>query len=141
MEKAKSLDLNLFDARPGAEEGRWLTLKDPETGDDTPARLLLKGGDSQAWKDKELEQRRARLEIMERSGTSRVDPAYADREVTDRLVAVTAKWEGIARDGVDWPCTPQNIVEFYNGWPQFRAQAVIFIGTRANFYPRSASAS
>lgn len=140
MEK-KSLDISRFDARQGAEEGRWLTLQDPETGAPLPIRILLKGGDSQAWRDKHLEQRRRRIDEMEKSGQSRIDPARVDEEDVERLVAVTAQWEGIDRDGVDWPCTPEHARELYTGWPAFRAQVVMFVAHRANFYPRSASSS
>lgn len=140
MEKTR-IDLALFDARPGAEEGRWLTLRDPESGKDLPVRIRLKGADSQAWRDTHLEQRRRRLDEMEKSGRARIDPAQADAEDIERLVAVTVQWEGIDRNGAEWPCTPANVRELYVGWPEFRAQVVAFLATRANFLPRSASGS
>jgi hypothetical protein len=135
------LDLKKYDTRPASEEGRWLTLKDPETGDDLPARIRLKSTDSQAWKDTQLAQRRARLELFDKSGTTRVDPTVADAEDLERLVAVTVEWEGLAQGEEPWPCTPANAREFYTGWPAFKPQIVAYIAQRANFLPLSASGS
>jgi hypothetical protein len=134
------IDLNRYDARPAAEEGRWLTLKDPETGEDLPARILLKGVDSKAYKDAQLAQRRARLEHFDKTG-SRLDPAKADEEDLERLVAVTVNWENLGRGDEQFPCTPANVRELYTGWPEFRAQVLGFVVQRANFLPRSASVS
>lgn len=138
---AKSVDLDQWDARPAAEEGRWLRLKHPVTGEPLPARIRLLGSDSQVWKDTQLAQRRARLELLESTGAMRVDPAVADEEDLARLIAVTAEFDGMTRGAEPFPCTPANAREFYLGWPDFRAQAVAFIVVRANFFPRSASGS
>jgi hypothetical protein len=135
------LDLKRYDTRPAAEEGRWLTLKDPETGAELPARILLKGTDSQAYKEAMLAQRRARLEHFDKTGGSRQDPAATDAEDLERLVAVTASWENITLGDEDFPCTPANARELYTGWPEFKSQIVAFIAQRANFLPRSASGS
>lgn len=139
------IDLEDFDSRPAAEEGRWLTLRHPSTGEEIPARLLLKGVDSDAYREKHLEQRRARLEHFDKTGASRLDPAAVDEEDLERLVAVTIGWEGIARKDeskklVDVPHSPAEVKAFYLRYPDFRVQALSFITARANFLPRSAKA-
>lgn len=135
------VDLRNYDARPAAEEGRWLTLRDPQTGDELPARVLLKGTDSRAWKDAALAQRRARLEHMRKHEGAPLDPAVADAEDIERLVAVTAAWENLKVGEQDFPCTPENARELYSGWPEFRGQVLAFLAERANFLPRSARGS
>jgi hypothetical protein len=135
------IDLKKLDVRPGSDDGRWLTLRDPDTDQELPgSRLKLLGADSKIWKDLQLEQRRARLDFFESSGKTRIDPGRADEEDLSRLIAATVAWEGIGNGAEPLPLTAANVRDMYLAVPEFRAQAIGYIITRANFRARSASA-
>jgi hypothetical protein len=59
-----------------------------------------------------------------------------DESGLNLLVACTLAWEGVIVEGVDLPCTPDNVKMVYRRFPWLQEQVTAFIGDRANFLSR-----
>lgn len=124
-----------------AEEGRVLELLDPVTKEPTGWKITLRGSDAQTLQQLQLEQRRRRLEQMAAQGHDRADPAVFDEDTMEMLVAATLGWTGVELEAdVPFEFTAHNARAAY-GEKWIREQVSAFITRRANFSPRSASAS
>lgn len=124
-----------------AEEGSVLEIVDPVTREPTGWKIRLRGSDSPTLQALQLDQRRRRLEQLARQGHDRVDPSMFDEDTIEMLVAATISWEGVElEDGMPFDCTAVNARAAYGERP-IREQVTAFISSRANFSPRSASAS
>ena len=63
--------------------------------------------------------------------------ASADRieqDALDLLVGVTVSWENMIENGVDIPCTKENVRRVYDTYLFIREQVDDFIGNRRNFF-------
>jgi hypothetical protein len=132
--KFKDLQLSKF-----AEEGAELEIRDA-AGAPTGWHWRLRGLDAPELRQLQLAQRRHNLELLAK-GNERVDPSLRDEQTLELLAAATMAWRGCEMEaGVPFECTPSNVraalAETY-----IREQVADFINTRANFLPRSASAS
>lgn len=132
------MDLQLFDTRTAANEGRRLVLLDP-AGRETDAVLILCGADSdvyvaaeQAAADDRYERGRDNPDQL-----TSITAAELFAENIRKLVRVTKGWENLTAGGAPLPVTPANAQRIYEDAPTIREQAWKFVHARANFGPPS----
>jgi hypothetical protein len=128
------MDLATLDVTAKAEQGAWLTLRHPGTGDDLPVRIRLAGKDSKAWKDAEREYSDRRLEeIQKRGKMGKVKTAQIEERGIKLLAMATLEWEGVELNGQTLECTRQNAIRLYTEHVWITEQVDEFVGDRANF--------
>lgn len=111
------------------DRGRWLVLFDPFTSAPCDFRLLVAGPDSR-------QQRAARLEVAARRNKL-VRPTAEDleRESVFLLSRCVISWEGLQKDGKDWPCEQTNVEYLLSSIMWIREQVDAFASNRWNFRP------
>lgn len=136
------LDLD-FKLEAAAEEGAWLTLSHPHTGDDLPIQIKLAGKDSKRFTDAENSDVNKRLAVQKRTGSQ---PDLSVELVRQRgarlLAAVTLEWKSL--DGEGWvpqvcvqgqmlACTASHAKQLYMNQAWVMEQVDEFVGKRSNF--------
>ena len=128
------MDLNSLDVVKRAEDGEWMDLLDPVTGqalidEETKetVSIQLAGADSKRF-------RRAQHETAQRRKNRRgeVSPEEADATVVDWLLSVTLSWRHIVV-GESLPFSEQNARTLYTRFPWIREQVSTFIQDRKNY--------
>jgi len=136
-------DLASLDTRAASSEGRPLVLlnrsRQPLTNDDgTEVSISFFGQNSDQFRRNLRSQQEARRVLADQGKAVTGD--FLDREQVDTLIACTASWNFDELDGAPFPCSPQNVVKFWNDprFVQLHAQAISFILDASNFLPASA---
>lgn len=88
------MDLQNFDLASKADEGIWVTIRNPITGEDTDAKIKLAGKDSQLFR---------KLVFQALDKRARKNTVTTAEEAADDTLRVVAKcvlaWEGISEGG------------------------------------------
>ena len=136
-----SFDISQIDLEAEAEQGAWLHLRDPRSGDPLyaksegkkrqPVRLHLLGMESDACKTKqaELRRRRERREELEGRKSTREEIAQDDSEL---MAACTTGWENLAWEGEE-EFSREVAEKLYVGRPWVRGQVLSFMMNLQNF--------
>lgn len=128
------MDLATLNTAAQAEQGAWLTLRHPGTGEDLPIQIRLAGKDSKAWRDAERDFSDRRLEEIQKKGKlGKVKTAQIEERGIRLLALATLEWKGVELDGKPLECVRQNAIEIYTRFPWIAEQADEFVGDRANF--------
>lgn len=128
------MDLAQLDVAAVADQGAWLTLKHPTTGDDLPVKIKLAGRDSKLWRDAERAYADNRLERMQRNGKiGTIKTADVERRGLRLLATVTMAWENVEIDGKPVQCTKEQAEQLYARFPWIAEQVDEFVGDRSNF--------
>ncbi|NIA10013.1 MAG: hypothetical protein GWP10_09865 [Nitrospiraceae bacterium] len=123
-------DLSQLSTNVKSEEGAWLTLEHPVTGDPLFGRIKLAGVDSKIYQ----KQARANQDRQLRKGfRSKFSSAELESSRIALLVAITLAWENIAENGQELEPTSENVRHVYTTYPWIREQVDEFAGDRANF--------
>lgn len=143
------MDIFDLDLTGAAEDGAELIVKHPISGEDftylaedgtlKPVKIVLKGNDSKAFRD--------RIDYFSRKSGRNDKKVYTIAEIEDRssdlLAAVTVSWEGITWpiDGVkqNLPCTRENAKMLYKERPWLRHQVDEFVSETENFFKNNSS--
>lgn len=142
-----SFDLADFDTYTHAEKGVPMPLVHPKTrapvlrDDKVPVTITLLGRHSEAFRDALREIQEARADMNGRGIT--ITPAMKEKEDVDTLIACTRDWTFGTLDKQDFPCTPANIVKFWNDqrFRSLREIAMNFILQDGNFLAPSSGHS
>lgn len=111
-----------------------LELLHPETHTPIGATITLAGeGHPKRRKIQFARSRLLRQRVAKRGKLELTDPAEDEEYETERLVACTLGWDGIARDGKPIPCTPEEAQALYESVAWIRRQALAFLEDTANF--------
>ena len=111
------------------EAGAEYRLRSPVDGKPTDVYITIKGADSLEWR----KQKRIQTNTIVKAREQKKGDIDYDALDVDALVAVTTSWRGIAKDGAEWPCTPENVRYLYENSPRIVAQLLGFISDSANF--------
>jgi glutamine amidotransferase-like uncharacterized protein len=125
-----SFDLDQFDVVTRAEEGAKCVLKDPLTGEDTPAYLILAGMDSSIYKQAQHKIANARIN---RKSTARITIEEIEAEQVGVLVECTLGWGGMVLKGVEVPFDRKSVKMIYEKFPTVLEQAQQFVSDRGNY--------
>jgi hypothetical protein len=125
-----TFDLDQFDVVTRAEEGAKCVLKDPLTGEDTPAYLLLAGMDSSIYKQAQHKITNTRIN---RKSTARITIEEIEVEQIGVLVECTLGWGGMVLKGVEVPFDRKSVKMIYEKFPTVLEQAQQFVSDRGNY--------
>lgn len=123
-------DLDQLDVVSRADEGAKCIIRDPLTGEDTPAYLILAGMDSTVYKQAQHKIANARIN---RKSTARVTIEEIEAEQIGVLVECTLGWGGMVHKGVEMPFDRKSVRIAYEKFPTVREQAEQFISDRSNY--------
>lgn len=140
--------LPAIDTVTGAESGRQMSVILPngqtymQADGKTPVSLELRGADSKVLRDFNRELTRKRVDRGVAQGTFEERMAEAEDDSIGYFAAATLGWSGITDSkGKAVPFTVEAVKVLYAKFPAIRDQVEQFIGTRANFTPRSLTVS
>ena len=129
------MDLQAFDTRTAANEGRPCPLRDP-AGKATDVVLTLYGADSDRYRQAVQEAADRRL-AKGRDGLTSLTSAEMYEESLDRLVRCTGGWSGLTEKGKPLAFSGEAARRLYEAAPAVREQAQEFIHARSHFSPPS----
>ena len=141
MTTPEALDLNSLDFEASANDGARLNLHHPITNTPTGAWLQLLGADSDAYRAAVRSLQRGRMKQLSRTRRVVVTPEDVESDALELLVVATTAWGGFATAGQPLTFTADAAKVLYKRHSWIREQAEEFINDRANFLPKSASAS
>jgi glutamine amidotransferase-like uncharacterized protein len=125
-----AFDLNDLDIISRADVGAECVIKNPVTGEDTPAYLMLAGADSLVYKHAQHRIANARIN---RKSTARITIEEIEAEQIGVLVECTIGWDGMVMGGVEMPFDRATVRRMYEKFPTVREQAEQFISDRGNY--------
>lgn len=123
------LDLAQLDTEVLSDEGTWLDLEHPVTGEVLSARIKLAGIDSKIYQKQTRKNQDKRLKRFKFKTSS----SELENERLALLVAITLDWKDVAENGQALDPTPENIRHVYNKYAWIKEQVDAFAGDRANF--------
>jgi len=136
MAESDAFDLDKFDVRPLAQEGVDMELLDP-SGAGTGVILIVRGYDSQAYKDVVEAQLRRRTAQLPRKPTEE----ESRMEFYSENAALLAGWKGrpLTRGGKPVEYSQPNAAQLLQDYDYILEQVRRFAGNRRNFLPGSAT--
>jgi hypothetical protein len=123
--------LKQFDTVSASEEGAWLHLCSPGTGErvyngkNKPLRIKLKGPDCDAWTSF---QRKAMKGQGKKDDRSLEDVALEDSKLFAKM---TLAWENMPAEVGE--CNYENAIKLYLNYKDIRMQALRFVVAQENF--------
>ena len=123
------MDLAKLDIVSPANEGVWMELEHPVTGEPLGVKIKLAGTDSDYYKKELRRQQNKRL----KKGIRNINAEELEAEAVELLVACTLDWEGVELEGQALECNPENVRKIYKKFPWIKEQVDAFINNRANF--------
>ena len=123
------MDLTQFDVVSPANEGVWMNLEHPVTGEPLEVKIKLAGVDSDYYKKELRRQQNKRF----KKGFRKMNAEELESETIELLVACTLDWEGVELEGQTLECNPENVRKIYKQFPWIKEQVDNFINDRANF--------
>jgi hypothetical protein len=127
------MDLASLDLTKASNDGAWITLKHPATGEDLSGKIKVVGKDSTKFVQLSDEYRRKTLEDMKSNKTMAQKMESAQEQSDAILVACTIDWEGMMLDGKDLPFSEFNVKMVYERFKWIKEQIDVAIADRANF--------
>lgn len=127
------MDLATLDLTKASNDGAWITLKHPATGEDLSGRIKIVGKDSTKFTQLSEEFKRKTLEDMKSSKTMAQRMENAQEQSDAILVACTLDWDGMMLDGKDLPFSEANVKMVYSRFNWIKEQIDVAIADRANF--------
>ena len=125
-----AFDLDQLDVVSRADDGAKCVIKDPVTGEDTTAYLLLAGSDSTIYKQAQHKIANARIN---RKSTARITIDEIEAEQIGVLVECTLGWGGMVLKGTEVPFDRKSVKMIYEKFPAVLEQAQQFIADRSNY--------
>jgi len=123
------MDLTQFDVVSPANEGVWMNLEHPVTGEPLDVRIKLAGIDSDYYKKELRKQQNKKF----KKGFRKLSAEELEADTIELLVACTLDWEGVELEGQALECNPENVRKIYKRFPWIKEQVDNFINDRANF--------
>ncbi len=127
------MDLASLDLTKASNDGAWITLKHPATGEDLSGKIKVVGKDSTKFIQLSEEFRRKTMEDMKSNKTMAQKMESAQAQSDAILVACTVDWDGMMLDGKDLPFSEQNVKMVYERFGWIKEQIDTAIADRANF--------
>lgn len=116
-----------------ANEGAWLTLRHPGSGEELDAKIKLRGRDSEVYRRKVREAQNRRVkEAAKNGGTVPVEEIEEDG--TEALAACVVEWQDIEENGQSVPFSEENARRLIATYPWIREQVDRFVSNRAHFF-------
>lgn len=127
------MDLAQLDLTKSSNEGAWITLRHPATGEDLSAKIKVIGKDSTKFQQLNEEYRRKTLEEMKSNKTMQHRLEEAQKNSDNILVECTVDWQDVMLEGELLPFTPKNVAMVYERFSWIKEQIDVAIADRSNF--------
>lgn len=143
------MDFSQFNTVQGSEEGKFLHLRDPKTGQhlvegDENVGLLLRGIDSKNYRARLVQTSNKYLKSLTSRRTGfegdDIDAAAVEVDLLDRLVACFISASRVENRGAPVK-TAEDFRNLLQDCPWVREQADAFVGDRKNFLPKQETRS
>lgn len=133
----KGLDLQKYNIAELCEKGAWLTLKYPHSGEDTPAKLLVKGYASPSLKDFDEQYVKSVRDKIKRGTYKEPSETELLEQTLKSVTASIMDWEGILSGGEPIKFNQENCfnVLLNNSWI---SEQVIEFSSELKNYVKSA---
>lgn len=133
-------DLNELASK--ADEGAVYHVVHPVKGEIDGMTITLLGMESDMFRvalhDLQEEQRKRAAKRGQFAVMTAAEAERAEAGSTELFVKMTKAWTGFKEDGVELPCTPENVRRIYNNpklaW--LKSGVVKFVSDSANFFER-----
>ena len=109
-----------------------------DTGEKVDWFISVVGVDSDAYREKEREQKRRNIANISRTRGLAISLRSAESDAIELLASATTGWRGGEAIA---PYSHAEAVRIYTQFPQVREQVDRVIGERANFLPKAATSS
>lgn len=139
-----TFDLTTLDTKSGADEGRFLQLRNPSDGSPLPVWLKCLGADGEKFRATRVANQR-RSAMLRKSGRDddADDPTRIESTSIQALAEMVVEWESESGPGVRKPglcingdvlqCTTDNVAQVLTDYLWIREQVAAFALNRANF--------
>lgn len=127
------MDLAALDLTKASNDGAWIILKHPATGEELSGRIKVVGKDSTKFTQLSEEFKRKTLDDMKVNKTMAQRMENAQEQSDAILVACTLDWDGMMLDGKDLPFSEKNVKMVYSRFNWIKEQIDVAIADRANF--------
>ena len=124
-----AFSLDELNTAKAADEGKWLEIIHPKTGQPTDMHIKLLGADSETYKKTERRQQSRHL----KRGLKHLSPEDLYYDTLELLVACTVEWQNIQENGQELECTRENVRRVYSEYDDVRDQVREFVEDRGNF--------
>lgn len=123
------LDLATLNTTPSAEEGSWLELEHPVTGEPLDIHIKLAGTDSDHYQKQLRKQQDKRL----KKGFRKTKSEELENEGIELLVACTLEWKNVVHEDQELQCDAANVRWLYKNYKWIKEAVDEFVGDRSNF--------
>lgn len=130
------IDLATLDTSKASEEGVWVDIENPATGEATGIRIKVLGMDSKAYLDHTRKVQDRNLKKGFR-GMKNLKSEVLDNNKIELICACTVEWENIQFNSEVMLCNPENKKWLYKTYRWIFDQVDEFIGDRGNFLGES----
>ena len=120
--------MDLGEIKNKADEGVWMVVTDPKTGDDTDIQIKLAGRDSKIFKNQ-----LTAYQDKARQKAKGLSPAESNKFTKSTYVACTLDWKHVEENGEEIEFTQQNVKRLYEKYNWLYEQVVDFVDDRVNF--------
>lgn len=127
------MDLASLDLTKASNDGAWITLKHPATGEELSGKIKVVGKDSTKFTQLSEEFKRKTLDDMKANKTMAQRMENAQEQSDAIIVACTLDWDGMMLDGKDLPFSEANVKMVYSRFNWIKEQIDVAIADRANF--------
>lgn len=124
-----TFDLSTLNTAENAEEGAWLELEHPSSGEPLGIHIKLVGVDSKTYNKQLRKQQDKRLKKQFKN----ISAQELENESIELLVACTLDWEGVIFEENALECNKENVRWLYKNFKWIREACDDFIGERAHF--------
>jgi hypothetical protein len=121
--------LDQLNTAKAADEGKWLELEHPVSGEPLDMHLKLLGSDSDAYKKTMRKQQDRHL----KKGLRKLTSEQVEADSTELIVSCTVDWKNMQENGDDLEFTKENVRRVYKTYDFVREQAREFVEDRSNF--------
>ena len=112
-----------------ADEGIWVNLEHPVTGETLDVALKLVGSDSAKYRERQREMQDKRLS----KGKFKLSAAELETEAVGLIAACVVDWKNVVVDDKPLACTDANVRKIIKEQKWVREQIDVAIADRANF--------
>lgn len=130
---AKATMFDLATLKQSQMDFAAVEITNPATGEPTGIKITLAGPDSDAYRKIAMKVQNEQLQYaMKNRGKTTAERLAAN--ALETLIGATVSWEGLAEDGKELECTPENVRRVYTEFPFIKEQVDEFLGDRRNFF-------
>jgi uncharacterized protein YbcI len=126
-----TFDLANLDTGKTAEEGVWMELEHPASGEALGMHVKVLGVDSERYQKALRKQQDKRLKKRNKT----IKAEELENEGIELLAQCVAEWEGFTYNENELECNLENVRWFLKTYKWAKDQIDDFIGDRSNFLP------